>query len=623
MNLRKITKNTLTGLTVAAMVATLGTASAQDNGHYGTVQIGQLATHGVSNHALWVGSWWAYTGDGIAKRHKVGASGDFADECGTATTDATPQALIDAGQTFCLSPSEKIDFLMGRIGNIDWEAIDQYQEIAQGDLGDLQEERRDLVTKLNAWIGENPGEDWRETEDGIRYLEVNTEIEEAENSFPEIDVDTATEFERIEHGNGVPGVGGWWGHCNAWAAASTVIDEPLYRSTIEHNGRTVDFTPGDVKALITEGFMEIRSDFFGSRHNGDDNEGVTYDDVTPAGFHIYFASQLGERGRAFVIDRYTGDQVWNQSVLGYRTNIEAAYTTSEDGTAVAETVNVSHTAYNRFDGKANVQELGEQEVYPVSVTTTIYWMTDGLPHEAETRDDILAFNDMEVDQWPTDDWSLRTMFDDQVHTRTLTYTLWLDKPFDDENAAIIGDGAWTHAQADSNHNHPDFLWSYQANTNSRRDYENPHLEYDTLVEGLIHPASLVAPTTDGGDGGTTESRTLTVAYDGDAIAIPDNDDTGVTSTLNVADDAKTISGTVTVDITHTWRGDLKVWIEHADETIVLHDLAGGSADDLSQTYDLTDFAGTVSTGDYVLGVSDNADLDEGSLNSWSLELTVE
>jgi len=619
--MNRIAKNTARVLTVLLTITLLaGLAAAQDNGRYGETRFNELPATGVAEHELWVGSWWAYTGDGIALRHKR-TDAQFREQCQAVTAEMSPQEVIDANATFCLSTAEKIDYLMGRIGDIEWDAINDYQDVAQGDLGDLQEERRDLVTRLNRWIGENEGEDWRETEDGERYLAIEDEIQAAEDSLPEIDVDTATEFERIEHGRGVPGVGGWWGHCNAWAAASTHADEPRYETEVTVDGRTVTFTPGEVKALLTEAYMEIRSSFQGSRHNGSENEGLTYDDVTPAGFHVFFGTQLGQRQRGFVIDRYTGDQVWNQSTLAYRWNAEAAYTTDENGAPVAETVELTHTDYNRFNGNAELRELGETEVYPVSVTATIYWMTDGLPHEADTLEGVWSLSDLDVGQWPVSDFAGRDLWENQVHSRNLTYTLWLDKPMDDDSARIIGDGQWNHASEGSNQAHPDFLWQFQAQTPSSRNYENPFIEFETLVTTQILPGSLVEPADpDAPVEEPTDPTTVTAAADDTPIEIPDNDATGVSSTITVAEQGTLAGGSLTLDITHTWRGDLSVQVNHGDASVELHSRGGGSADNLQQTFDLAELAGAPVGGDYVLVVSDNAGQDLGTLNSWSVEL---
>lgn len=103
------------------------------------------------------------------------------------------------------------------------------------------------------------------------------------------------------------------------------------------------------------------------------------------------------------------------------------------------------------------------------------------------------------------------------------------------------------------------------------------------------------------------------------VSIPDNDATGITSTITVPD-AYTVFGTdVSVDITHTWIGDLIVELTSpSGTTVTLHNQSGSSADDIVETYSVSTFNGEVMTGDWVLSISDNAGQDLGTLNNWSL-----
>ena len=105
-------------------------------------------------------------------------------------------------------------------------------------------------------------------------------------------------------------------------------------------------------------------------------------------------------------------------------------------------------------------------------------------------------------------------------------------------------------------------------------------------------------------------------------SIPDNDATGVESVIEVAEGG-TLSGvSVSVDITHTYQGDLTVTLEHAGTTVTLHEREGGGEDNLQRTYDVgTDFEGQDAAGTWTLRVVDNANADTGTLNSWSLSLT--
>ena len=106
-----------------------------------------------------------------------------------------------------------------------------------------------------------------------------------------------------------------------------------------------------------------------------------------------------------------------------------------------------------------------------------------------------------------------------------------------------------------------------------------------------------------------------------AASIPDRDPAGASSTINVPD-AGTISAVkVTTDITHTYRGDLKVTLTHGTTSQVIFNKTGGSADDLKQTFTVTGFTGELK-GDWTLKVEDTAAQDVGKLNSWTLEVTT-
>ncbi|MBM7073950.1 S8 family serine peptidase [Shewanella sp. 202IG2-18] len=108
----------------------------------------------------------------------------------------------------------------------------------------------------------------------------------------------------------------------------------------------------------------------------------------------------------------------------------------------------------------------------------------------------------------------------------------------------------------------------------------------------------------------------------DSMDIPDNDAEGITSTIEIADDLQVFGVQAHVDITHTWRGDLRVALTSPTGTeVVLHNGEGSSADDLVMSYSLTDFNTEMAMGAWTLSVSDNASLDTGTLNSWGLTIS--
>lgn len=146
------------------------------------------------------------------------------------------------------------------------------------------------------------------------------------------------------------------------------------------------------------------------------------------------------------------------------------------------------------------------------------------------------------------------------------------------------------------------------------------------------------------------------------IAIPDNDPTGITSTITVpASDARSVADAdIDLDVTHTWVGDLIATVSHTGASVTIVDQPGapastfgcssnnmviiaddeGTAGTIEGTCGattgdeayttggrytpnnpLTAFDGTAFAGMWTLNISDNAGGDTGTLNSWALLLT--
>ncbi len=95
----------------------------------------------------------------------------------------------------------------------------------------------------------------------------------------------------------------------------------------------------------------------------------------------------------------------------------------------------------------------------------------------------------------------------------------------------------------------------------------------------------------------------------------------ITDTITVPDSGTVTSVSVAVDVSHTYKGDLKIDLIAPDGTIkTVHNRSGGSADDIDQTY-TPDFAGVPIAGIWTLQINDNyAAADDGTLNSWTLTI---
>jgi len=108
------------------------------------------------------------------------------------------------------------------------------------------------------------------------------------------------------------------------------------------------------------------------------------------------------------------------------------------------------------------------------------------------------------------------------------------------------------------------------------------------------------------------------------LAIPDNNTTGVTSSISFSGSGTVIRASISLAISHTYRGDLEVSLIYPGGNIeVLHNRVGGSEDNLFFTdLPLASAAGVAKAGTWSLKVRDLAGADIGSIQSWSLKLMV-
>ncbi len=150
-------------------------------------------------------------------------------------------------------------------------------------------------------------------------------------------------------------------------------------------------------------------------------------------------------------------------------------------------------------------------------------------------------------------------------------------------------------------------WTLHVSDHAGRDVGT--LDSWTLTLGVNDGTPVTPPSTD----------EMTFAGEG-MMEIPDHDVDGIASTATVSgvtDGAVVIS----VDITHTYIGDLTVTASHGARTWTLHAETGGGTDDLVAKFPL-DATGDAFEGDpsgtWTLSVVDGASVDLGTLNSWNV-----
>jgi subtilisin-like proprotein convertase family protein len=113
------------------------------------------------------------------------------------------------------------------------------------------------------------------------------------------------------------------------------------------------------------------------------------------------------------------------------------------------------------------------------------------------------------------------------------------------------------------------------------------------------------------------------------LNIPDRDLAGVTDTLEILEDGRVARMSVSVDIRHTFIGDLRVRVSSpGGKTAILHRGTGGSANDLigsfstDDTTSLADLIGEEVHGNWELNVADTVGEDFGTLRRWTLDVEL-
>ena len=136
--------------------------------------------------------------------------------------------------------------------------------------------------------------------------------------------------------------------------------------------------------------------------------------------------------------------------------------------------------------------------------------------------------------------------------------------------------------------------------------------------GFINADAAVAAAA-GGGGGTPTPTTQTYT-NGTDVSIPDNNTTGVTSSISVSGRTGNAPNptSVAVNIVHTYQGDLIVDLLAPDGSIyTLHNRTGSGTDNIVKTYSVN-LSSEALNGNWRLRVRDLARQDVGYINSWSI-----
>lgn len=352
------------------------------------------------------------------------------------------------------------------------------------------------VPKEVPWIGSY----WAYKRDGIAFRDIQGQYGTSPaDRFDEFwGLGSATyDWEKREHtcshlkGDQKKSCEGWWGHCNAWAGAAVKEAEPRKKievlSPVTRKKHTI--TVADQKGLLTEAYMSVNSLFAGqtdkstetgtswihdknskSARNWIGYGQTTYDafwDVTPRAFFHILTNYIGLNRMGVVIDRFTGDQVWNQPVVAYR-------------------------LLPLKDSDIVEVEQGNKTLYQVHLKMKIYWAEDGV-HEWEVSDDFnLEQTQTSMLRHPTE------KFGHHFTGRLIEFYLFFtEKPeIRDQGTRVVsrgrmvGDGLWYHQTQEG-------IDELKSRFLSRYNISESHPEFEKYFSQLFnetHPDFIWLPT---------------------------------------------------------------------------------------------------------------------------------
>ncbi len=315
----------------------------------------------------------------------------------------------------------------------------------------------------------------------------------------------------------------------------------------------------------------------------------------------------------------------NTTPVSIPDNVPAGVTstiTVPDGLSIAEltaTVNITHTY---------IGDLVVTLRSPAGTTATLHNRTGGSTDNLNQSFPLSAFNGQNA----AGTWTLSVSDQASIDVGTLnSWSLSIlgapasGNPPPTANFTFTTSGltaSFTDTSTDSNGTIAARSWNFGDGGTSTA--QNP-----TRTYAAAGTYTVTLTVTDNGGATATTSKQVTVATsvtktftNTTPVNIPDNKPAGITSTINVPDSLRITQLSVTVNITHTYQGDLIVKLTSPTGTVVtLHNRTGGSTDNLRQTYTPTNFNGQLSPGVWTLSVSDNASIDTGRLDNWSMTIT--
>lgn len=108
----------------------------------------------------------------------------------------------------------------------------------------------------------------------------------------------------------------WEGFCNGVRCAGLILKEPRNPVTVKNqDGVEIKFLPADLKALGGASYFYVEKY---AQLGAPTRAGKAEDQPNAAIFDLVLRYQLAAQGKGFVADTHLRDEIWNESVVGYR-----------------------------------------------------------------------------------------------------------------------------------------------------------------------------------------------------------------------------------------------------------------------------------------------------------------
>ena len=233
---------------------------------------------------------------------------------------------------------------------------------------------------------------------------------------------------------------GWIGLCHGTAPATLMSPRPINAIKLKSYNAKHDiiFYPSDIKKLLSYAWaMNSESGvMLGSRCGSVVYEGLRPSssclDPNPSAFHLATLNLLGQNGQSFIIDSFSGNEIWNRSIISYR------YKYFKPGTHnVTDNLQHALTLHDDYKNDPFFIYRSLETVYIVGVWMELTYIVGVQPSDS----------------------IINTSLDD-VHK---TVAFWYDLEID-QFGNIIG-GEWQDLH------HPDFLWVVGDNIQPKSFYD--------------------------------------------------------------------------------------------------------------------------------------------------------